>query len=341
MNDNVDDIKRELDEVRRLKEELRREVEDVRREKEETIRRRGELDRDRSSPRRAPRPPHAPRAPRRVRPVKPIREVDIDISGITDSLEDMMEGLGKSIEMSIKDIEGIGKTIRIPGIHVRKSSRKGRKGRRVRKSDIEKIPPERVSKIVAPLGSEERLKILEFLKEGGKTFNEIEVFTSKTGSSLTHHLNPLVDASYVVKGEVRGTYYLTVEGRLAYRLAQWLTHRVERQRSMTGNNGDTEIAVDVEEDSDDEIIVVEDEEELEKAAEHLERVAEEIEQTQEQIEDAADELSDAKDERIDRLEELREREQERREKLKELEDERRYRRRDDARDNLDDLDWED
>jgi DNA-binding transcriptional ArsR family regulator len=249
----------------------------------------------------------------------------------------MMEGLGKSIEMSIKDVEGIGKSIRIPGIHVRRAPRKGTKGRKLRKKDIEKIPPERVAKIVAPLGSEERLRILQFLKEGGKTFNEIEIFTTKTGSSLTHHLNPLVEAGYVVKGEVRGTYYLTVEGRLAYRLAQWLTHRVERQRDKTGNNGsdgETEIAVDFEDDDSDEVVVVEDPEELEKAAEHLERVSEELEAAQDQLADAADELADAKEAELELLEEKQER-------LRELEEERRERQREAGDNDLDDMDWED
>ncbi|TFG95231.1 hypothetical protein E4H12_13700 [Candidatus Thorarchaeota archaeon] len=321
MTDDIDDIKRELDEVRRLKEELRREVEDVRREKADAIRHetdeaRREADEIRARHGRAPRPP---RPPRPVRPVRPIREIDIDLGGITDSLEDMMEGLGKSIEMSLKGVEGIGTNIRVPGVRIHRA---GRKGRKVRKSDIENIPPERVAKIVAPLGSEERLRILEFLKEGGKSFNEIEIFSGKTGSSLTHHLNPLVEASYVVKGEVRGTYYLTVEGRLAYRLAQWLTHRVESQRMRTGNNGSNgEVSVDFEEECDDEtVVIVEDEEELEKAAEHLERVAEEIEAAQEQIEAAAEEIIEAKEAHLEELEELEE---------------------DEKDDDLDDLDWED
>ena len=348
MTEDIDDIKRELDEVRRLKEELQREVEDVRREKADAIQREAdEVRRDADAIRgsaddrrgRKPRPPRAPRPPRRVKHVRPVRDIDIDIGGITDSLEDMMEGLGKSIEMSIKDVEGIGKSIRIPGIHVRRASRKGSKGRRVRKKDIEKIPPERVAKIVAPLGSEERLRILQFLKEGCKTFNDIEIFTTKTGSSLTHHLNPLVEASYVVKGEVRGTYYLTVEGRLAYRLAQWLTHRVERQRDKTGkngSNGEVEIKVDFEEDTDaEEVIIVEDEKDLEKAAEHLERVVEEIEQTQEQIEEAAEKLEEARAEEEERLEELKEREEERLERLAEIEEERV------EDDNLDSMDWKD
>lgn len=323
MTDNVDDIKRELDEVRKLKEELRREVEDVRREKEDTLRRRAEVTRERArhSKPQAPRPP---KSPRRVRPV---RDIDIDIGGITDSLEDMMEGLGKSIEMSLKGVEGIGHSIRVPGVRVHRRSRKGKK---IRKSDIEKIPPERVAKIVAPLGSEERLKILEFLKEGGKTFNEIEIYTEKTGSSLTHHLNPLVEASYVVKGEVRGTYYLTVEGRLAYRLSQWLTHRVETQRTRTGDNesnGEEEISVDFDDESDDEeaVVIVEDEKELERAAEHLERVADEIESVQDQIEEAVDKIEEAKEEELEALEDFEDDE----------DDE------DDDDDDLDDMDWKD
>ncbi len=323
MTDNVDDIKRELDEVRKLKEELRREVEDVRREKEDTLRRRAEVTRERARHSK----PQAPRPPKPPRRVRPVRDIDIDIGGITDSLEDMMEGLGKSIEMSLKGVEGIGHSIRVPGVRVHRRSRKGKK---IRKSDIEKIPPERVAKIVAPLGSEERLKILEFLKEGGKTFNEIEIYTEKTGSSLTHHLNPLVEASYVVKGEVRGTYYLTVEGRLAYRLSQWLTHRVETQRTRTGNNesnGEEEISVDFDDESDDEeaVVIVEDEKELERAAEHLERVADEIESVQDQIEEAVDKIEEAKEEELEALEDFEDDE----------DDE------DDDDDDLDDMDWKD
>ena len=37
----------------------------------------------------------------------------------------------------------------------------------------------------------------------------------------------------MIKGEVRGTYYVSVEGRLAYRLAQWLTSRLEEERVLS------------------------------------------------------------------------------------------------------------
>ena len=320
MSDDIDNIKRELEEVRRLKEELRKEVEEARRDRKEALGRdQDELREERERVRKS-------RPPRPSRRIRAGRDIDIDLSGITDSLEDMMDGLGKSIEMSLKDVEGIGTDLRFPGIRIHKTSRKGRK---VRKSDIEKIPPERVAKIVAPLGSEERLRILEFLKTGGQNFKDIENATQKYGSSLTHHLNPLVDAGYVVKGEVRGMYYLTVEGRLAYRLAQWLTHRVESQRLSAGNNGASEVDIDFDEDADEKVVIVEDEADLEKATAHLERVASEIEDAQDAIEDAADEFADAKEEERERLEEL---EEERRERLEDL---------DDDNDDLDDLDWDD
>jgi DNA-binding transcriptional ArsR family regulator len=307
MSDDIDAIKKELEEVRRLKEELKREVEDTKRRKDELQKEReiGQVDHYIARGSRAPKPPHPPREPRPVRPVK------IDLSGITDSLEDMMDDLGRSIEMSFKDIDGFTKDLRIPGVRIKTG---GRKGRVARRKEIEDIPPERIAKIVAPLGSEERLGILDYLKTGGKSFNDIENFTGKTGSSLTHHLNPLLEAGYVVKGEVRGTYYVTVEGRLAYRLAQWLTHRVEQQQKQTGNNSEGKVDVEFDESTaDDESL--DEEVDLEAAAEHLERVSDHIESVQDKIEDVADLIEETQD----ALEE---------------EDE------DDDEDDVDDFDWE-
>jgi DNA-binding transcriptional ArsR family regulator len=226
----VDEIRKELEEVRKLKETLKKEIDGIReREADRPKRRTHRSHRGPVRPRDIPRPPKPP---------------PFDLRPLTESLSDMMEGLGEKIEESIRGIEGIEAHVKVPKVHIRRS-RKDRSSRRSRRRDreIEKIPPGRVARIISPLGSEERLKILDFLKEGGKSFNDMEAYTEKTGSSLTHHLTPLLDAGYVIKGEVRGTYYVTVEGRLAYRLAQWLTNQVERERVKTGNNGDSEVKV--------------------------------------------------------------------------------------------------
>ncbi len=319
MSDDIDSIRRELEEVRRLKEELRREVEATRREREDQRLQRDDVRkrREEAYARRAKRvkPPKPPRAPRPAR----IASVDLDLEGLTESLETMMDGLGHQIEMSLKDIDGL----KVPGIRIRDGFRRTSR-RKDQRQEIESIAPERVATIVAPLGSEERLKILDYLKTGGKSFNDIENYTGKTGSSLTHHLNPLIDAGYVVKGEVRGTYYVTVEGRLAYRLAQWLTHRVEKQRERIGNN--TESEVDVEFDDTDQ-----ETDDAEKAEEHLEQLDEELEVARGALEYEREKLEDERD----ALEDEREKLEEAREDFEEsLEEE-------DEDEDLDDLDWDD
>jgi DNA-binding transcriptional ArsR family regulator len=324
MSDDLDAIKKELEEVRRLKEELRREVEDVRREKEDSHRQNAEARRRRAEYGRPVKPPKPPKAARvgrvpRVPRVPRVARVDLDLEGLTESLETMMDGLGDQIEMSLRSVEGL----KVPGLRITKGRRRTKK-RKEHRQEIESIPPERVAQIVSPLGNEERLKILEHLKTGGKTFNDIENFIGKTGSSLTHHLNPLIEAGYLVKGEVRGTYYVTVEGRLAYRLAQWLTHRVEKQRERTANGGS---AVDIEfDDADVEPV------DLEKAEKHLETLAEELEEAQEEIEAHQEELEEtreaAEEEREMQLEALDEAREALEEELEESED-------------LDELDWDD
>jgi DNA-binding transcriptional ArsR family regulator len=215
------DLRKELDEVRQLKENLKAEIAGLRRD----------------SP-----PPRPPRPRRTVHIEAPV----IDLSGLTDSLETLMEDIGEQIEDSLGNLHEAKERIREKRIF--RARRRGRP--RTRDSEVEAIPPERVAKYIGPLGGEERLRILDYLKSGGKTFNELEQHTGRTGSSLTHHLNPLVNAGYVIKGEVRGTYYVTVEGSLAYRLSQWLTSRLESE--MEGRRYRDEDEAEYEDDDEDE-----------------------------------------------------------------------------------------
>ena len=211
MSDELDEIRRELEEVRKLKESLKDELDEVRSSKKDVRRREKELRREARRVKRAMKPPKPPKE----KPVAPI----IDLTGLTERLDTEMERIGTELEKSFKGLET---AFEVPRILLSGGKRSKRS-----EKEIEAIEPERVAKVISPLGSEERLSILNFLKDGPKTFNELEMHTGKTGSSLTHHLNPLMEARYVIKGEVRGTYYVTVEGRLAYRLAQWITSKVE------------------------------------------------------------------------------------------------------------------
>jgi DNA-binding transcriptional ArsR family regulator len=203
---DVEELKNELDEVRVLKETLKEEIDELRRDRRRVYRR-----------------------PRMLE----VRVPKIDFSEITDSLEAMMAEIAEQLRESMKGIEDIGDRIRSSRPYLTRLSKRG-------KSEIDSIPPDRIAKVISPLGNEERLKIIDHLTKGPKTFNELEEYTSRTGSSLTHHLTPLLDAGYVVKGEVRGTYYVTVEGRLAYHLSQWLTSRLEREMDRNSGRSDKE-----------------------------------------------------------------------------------------------------
>lgn len=248
--EELESMRKELEEIRRMKEQLRREIQDVRRDKK--VRMTERRLHDVPKPERPPRPPRAPRAPRRA--------AIVDFKALTDSLEEMMEGLGDQIEMSVSGLKGFGREFTEPFRELKTTSRHIKHGKGRSKSKIDDIPPERVASVITPLASEERVKILDYLKGGGRTFNELESHTGKTGSSLTHHLNPLLEAGYVIKGEVRGTYYLTVEGRLAYRLAQWLTDRLEREIRLKDIKEDSSTSDQSENDGEVEVII-EDEEE--------------------------------------------------------------------------------
>ncbi|MFW9889274.1 MAG: ArsR/SmtB family transcription factor [Candidatus Thorarchaeota archaeon] len=296
MTEEIDEMKRELEEIRRIKEEMKRELQEAKRERLEASKQ-GKV-----KPTKPPKVPKAPRAPRRASIV--------DLRGLTDSLEDMMVGLEDSIRDSVRGLEDLGREFSGPYLRARVGKKRGK----TRDRDIETIPPERVAKIVSPLGSEERLRILDFLKEGGRTFNDLETHTGKTGSSLTHHLTPLLEAGYVIKGEVRGTYYVTVEGRLAYRLAQWLTSKVERQQERTVNgNGEGPLRVVVDKEDDDFTVRLSDD-----ASGDIDDVEDEL---HDHVQDEIDKYHDKMDEYQDQLDEIQDKMDEIHEQMEEETDE--------------------
>jgi DNA-binding transcriptional ArsR family regulator len=250
MTEDIDDIRKELADIREMKEQLKSEIKTLREERREIRKQRKKMIakekalRKAEVKRRGHQPPEPPEPPEPVR----VPRIELNLDDMTDSLEDMMEGLGEQIEDSLKGLRGIEKSFRLPGVYVRR----GKSKRRKKDREIENISPDRVAEVLNPLSSVERLRILEFLKTDAATFNEIEQHIGKTGSSLTHHLNPLLDAGYVLKGEVRGTYHATVQGILAYRLAKWLTSRVEKEQ-IKAKRKEPEIVMDFEDEDEEPI----------------------------------------------------------------------------------------
>jgi len=103
----VDEIRKELEEVRKLKETLKKEIEGIREREDDRPRRRTHRShRGPMGPRDIPRPPKPP---------------PIDLRPLTESLSDMMDGLGEKIEESLSGIEGIEAHVRVPKIHLRRA----------------------------------------------------------------------------------------------------------------------------------------------------------------------------------------------------------------------------
>ena len=311
MSDDLEKIREELAEVRKMKEQLKDEIEEVRRNEKERIKELKQVQKEKVRRARAARKEarrrervarktHAPRPPKGVpRPPKPPR-VTLDLAPLTESLEDMWYTVGTELEKSLEGLEMIAgdKRLSLRPFRMRHS------GKKRTDREIEQIPPNRVAVKISPLSNEERLSILDFLKEGGKSFKELEEATGKQGSSLTHHLNPLIDAGYVLKGQVRGTYYVTVEGRLAYRLAQWLTHRLE---ALSQENGKNSVAVHFDEDElDDHIDEVADETAgmIDEYADEVDEHVDMMDEKMEEMEGLEEELLDRLDEEEEHLEEL-------------------------------------
>ncbi len=82
--------------------------------------------------------------------------------------------------------------------------------------------PQIVARFMGALGNEERVRILAELDTGNATFNHLERVIQKKGGTLKYHLNQLQEADFVAQEQNRGSYAITLEGKLAYRLAVWL-----------------------------------------------------------------------------------------------------------------------
>lgn len=80
------------------------------------------------------------------------------------------------------------------------------------------------------LSHEHRLKILDELMAGGRYINELqEKLPDITTSTLSSHLNILVDAGLVVQEKVRGRYLITIPGRTAYKMATQVAKFLEQR----------------------------------------------------------------------------------------------------------------
>lgn len=173
------------DELRRLKEELKRMKEEIK-----------ELSKEEGK--------------------KPTPGVHIDLSGVRNYVEDVVEGVMAGISGELERSVFIGpKGIRIL--------------REPEKKEEVRADPIRVASIMSSLGNEHRVRILQELVSGGKYISEIqEKLQEIATSTLSSHLDILEEAGLVVQEKVRGRYLITMPGRIALRMASQITRLVEK-----------------------------------------------------------------------------------------------------------------
>jgi len=94
----------------------------------------------------------------------------------------------------------------------------------------EKVNLAKASSAMNALGNEHRLRILKGLMYGGKYISDLqERMPEITSSTLSSHLDVLIETGLVVQEKTRGRYLITMPGRIAYKMANKIARLLERE----------------------------------------------------------------------------------------------------------------
>ncbi len=122
---------------------------------------------------------------------------------ITGFVEDVMEGVSVELERSLF------------------------RERPQRRRQESRIDSEETAKVMASLGNEHRIKILNELSYGGLYASDLqEVMTEISPSTLSSHLDVLEEAGLIYQERRRGRYLITIPGRLAIKMAYQIVARI-------------------------------------------------------------------------------------------------------------------
>lgn len=147
-------------------------------------------------------------------------------------LDDRGKELGEYISMVVGDVmRGVDETLR-------KTIFVGPKGKYIRAGDksifigkegeepIRPVPPEEAQKLLSPLASAERIKLLYLLAESPQYHQDLMNESGLAPGTLPHHLKQLEEAGYITQERVRGRYLITIPGRMALKLAEYLHNQM-------------------------------------------------------------------------------------------------------------------
>jgi len=91
---------------------------------------------------------------------------------------------------------------------------------------LEPVPPEAAQNLLSPLASAERIKILYLLAKEPRYHQDLMQESGLTPGTLPHHLKQLEEAGFITQERVRGRYLITIPGRMALKLAEYLHYQM-------------------------------------------------------------------------------------------------------------------
>jgi DNA-binding transcriptional ArsR family regulator len=187
----------------------------------ENLRDRLETDEEPAPHKKAPRPPPPPTPP-----------IGEDMAEFGRQMGEYGRELGDYIKMVVNDaMRGADKAMRSIFI--------GPHGAKIKINDSEislgdaaaavtkPVPPEKAQQLLSPLASAERIKILYLLAEEPRYHQDLMDKSGLAPGTLPHHLKQLEEAGYVTQERVRGRYLITIPGRMALKLAEYLNYQMK------------------------------------------------------------------------------------------------------------------
>jgi DNA-binding transcriptional ArsR family regulator len=182
--------------------------------------------------------------PKHAKEPKPQREprsfkVEFDDEVFREGMEDFGREmgaygreLGDYIKMVVSDaMRGANRALRSvfigpDGARIRVNENGVRVGKAAAEA-AKPVDPEEAERLLSPLASGERIRILQLLAEEARYHQDLMELSGLKPGTLPHHLKQLEDAGYVTQERVRGRYLITIPGRMALKLAKYLSTQMD------------------------------------------------------------------------------------------------------------------
>ncbi|MFX0168719.1 MAG: ArsR family transcriptional regulator [Candidatus Hodarchaeota archaeon] len=180
--------------------------------------------------------PEAPKVPKEQHYRKEFRgdlgDFEADMAEFGKQMGQYGKELGDYIKMVVADaMKGANKAMqRIfigpDGARIKINDREVDLGKAAEER-IQPVPAEEAERLLTPLASGERIRLLYLLAEEPRYHQDLMDLSGLKPGTLPHHLKQLEEAGYVTQERVRGRYLITIPGRMALKLAEYLHYQME------------------------------------------------------------------------------------------------------------------